>query len=123
MKKSTGTVTLTPNARRKKSDKSAGRNVGSLRIASENSSHTKPVSHTDSETREPTVQFSDRRPYSLVQFTDSLGRTDSRRRRTHAHTRAIFPQQPTKLPIVNGHLAYVAVREEIATFPPFPLSD
>lgn len=66
-----------------KRDKSAGRNVESSRIASENSSHTKPVSHTDSETREPTVQFSDRRPYSLVQFTDSLGCTDSRRTRTY----------------------------------------
>lgn len=63
--------------------KSAGRNVESTRIESENSSHTKPVSHTDSETREPTVQFSDRRPYSLLQFTDSLDRTDSRRARTY----------------------------------------
>lgn len=83
------------------------------RTARENS-RTKQVSHTDNETREPTVQFSDRRPYSLVQFTDLLGLTDSRRRRTCI--RAIFPLSPltSQLSIVNEYLAYVAMLKEFA---------
>lgn len=100
-----------PETRRKRG-KCEG-NLKNGRTARENS-RMKQVSHTDNETRESTVQFSDRRPYSLVQFMDSLGLTDSRRRRTC--TRAIFPLSlhPAKLPIVNGYLAYVAMLEEFA---------
>lgn len=47
---------------------------------------------------------------------DSLGLTDSRRRRTC--TRAIFPLSlhPAKLPIVNGYLAYVAMLKNSLPF-------